>query len=402
MATRLRLGVTLAVLVAACGSPTVTPPSVAPSPTWDPRRDQVDQAQAVWEVERPGTVAYTTVDLVDGHGTTSVRVTEMDGNVETHVLQAGSLAPADGGASLAIDSLFDRARAALEGDAEVVMTFDQFYGYPVRIEAGSTTADGPGTVEVTAFITPADRTGATRAREALDRVLQRWGSLPSPAWEYTWSRFAAADSAGTASTWRVRHEDGATTVSAEGGSGDSVPPEAVTIEGTVATAVSTLAAGGWVDVAADPGTLDLLIAIDPSPSMQGDAYWIRIDHTDLYAETSRAALEAAKDRWAAAGLERFAYAWRYAGEDGTFGWNVTINRDTAKLKPTKGAPPVEASFVAPRIPELFDLIDQVLASGGTVLVTYERRLGYPTRVEIVSAGDFAPTGVITITGLKQR
>ena len=76
--------------------------------------------------------------------------------------------------------------------------------------------------------------------------------------------------------------------------------------------------------------------------------------------------------------------------------------DNAKLKPSAGAPPVGGTFVAPKVADLFALIDQVLAAGGTVNATYDDRLGYPARVEFTAAGELAPQGAITITKLRER
>jgi hypothetical protein len=311
----------------------------------------------------------------------------MDGRTEALVLEQGPVPPDDGGRALSIAGVFDTAHEALDGSGTAAYQVDQLYGYLPRVEY---TADG------------ADGSAAGAARDALNAVLQRWSSIASPAWEYTWTRFGAADTEATQTTYRVRHGAGATTLAApDGGPGAAVPDEA-TIDGTVEAAVAALASGGWVDVAIAPDGLDTLVAVDPSPSATGDAWWIRIDHTDRFAERARQDLDAARTRWTAAGLERYSYRWTWDGSDGTWSWGVRLSGDAARLKPSAGAPTVEGTFVAPRIEDLFDLVDRVLAGGGSVDVTYDRSLGYPARVEFPAASELAPRGVITITKLRER
>ncbi len=395
----------LGLLVAACGSETVTPPPTAtPSATPDPRLEEVAEGRGVWERQRPGTVAYTTVETWSGMSTTTVHVTEMDGRAEVQATEVGSYPP-EIGPNQTIDAILDRADAALATSGnEVTITYDTRYGYVSRLEQSTPdVADGASSVEVRDLTTPADRTGPSRARDQLDALLQAWKSPRSPTWEYTWSRFTAADTASTATTYRVHHEDGQTTVATEdGAAGSAAPPDAATIQGTVEAAVGVLAAGGWVDVAADEAGLDALIAIDPSPSAKGDAYWIRIDYTDLYAVRAHEALAAARSRWSTAAPRRYTFRWRFEGPGGSWGWTVTLNGDVAKLKPTKGAPAVEGSFVAPRVDAVFDLIEAIIDGGGRVTVTYDQALGYPATVVIDRGGGAAPNGTITISKLKVK
>ncbi len=358
----------------------------------------------MWERQRPSTVAYTTVEHRASGQETVVHVAEMDGRAEVQPVSMAPDAP-EIGAAQTIGGILDRAAAALEQPGgEVSISYDVLYGYVSRLDQRLPDgADAQASVEVRDLTTAADRTSASRARAALDSLLQAWNAPRSPTWEYTWSRFTAADTVSSATTYRVHHEDGATTVAAEGGAaGDAAPPDAATIGGTVEAAVGVLAAGGWVDVAADVEGLDVLVSIDPSPSARGDAYWIRIDYTDLYAVQAREALAAARARWSAAAPERYAFRWRYEGPGGSWGWNVTLNGDDAEFKPTAGAPPVGSSFVAPRIDALFDLVGAIVDGGGKVKVVYDTALGYPKTVAVTQGGGAAPNGTITISKLKVK
>ncbi len=391
-------------LVAACGGDPATPDVPTPAPTADPRLEDVAEARGAWERQRPSTAAYTTVESRAGNSVTVVHVTEMDGRAEVQALSTGPDAP-EVGDTQTIDGILDRAVVALKGPGDgVSITYDLLYGFVSRLDQSlPDVAGAAASVEVRDLTTAADRTAASRARAALDSLLQAWKALRSPAWEYTWSRFTAADTASSATTYRVHHEDGVTTIAAEAGAaGSAAPPDAATISGTVETAVGVLAAGGWVDVAADESGLDALISIDPSPSAKADAYWIRIDYTDLYAGQARKALAAARARWSAAALERYTFRWRFEGPGAAWGWNVNLNGDVARFKPTTGAPPVEGSFVAPRVDALFDLVEAIVDSGGRLKVTYDAALGYPTTVVIDQGGGVAPSGTITITRLRAK
>jgi hypothetical protein len=336
--------------------------------------------------------------------TTLVRVSEIDGRAEVQAIDVGPYPP-EIGAAQAIDALFDRALGAIdrEGD-EVTIEYDGTYGYVSRLEQVSPdVADGAARVEVTEFTTPADRTGAARARDALDDLLQRWRSPEAPAWAYTWSRFAAADTPATATTVRVVHEDDRTTLAAsDGGPGDVAPPAEATIRGTVESAVGVLAAGGWVDVALDPDSLDALIAVDPSPSAAGDGYWIRIDYTDLSVERARAALAAARERWAAADVDAYRYRMTFDGADARWAWTVTMDAGTGRVKPGRGAPDVEEAFVGPGVEQLFDLIEGLVAEGARVAVRYDRELGTPIEIDIRSASGRVPKGTITLSRFKEQ
>lgn len=401
LALWLALGLLLASAAAACGSAPPSP-TIAPTPvsSWDPRRDEIDQAQGIWETEHPGTYAYTSTTSVDGMGSASSRVAGMDGHTEVLVLAANGFVSSDGAT---VEALFDVARASLDGSGTLRVAIDQRYGYPSSLAYTTDAADGSFTRTVTEFTTPGDRSAGARAREALDQALTRWNDLATPAWEYTWTRIDAA-AAGTPTSWVVRHAGGETSARAAGTTIDRAPPDQVTINGTVGDAVGVMASGGWVDVSTDSATgLDMLLAIDPSPGIKGDGYWIRVDFTDRAAEQQRKALAAAKERWAAAAPKKYAYTWAYDGEKGAWSWTMAMNGETGKVtKKSASAPPVEGAFAPPRIPETFELIGQVLDAGGTVSVTYDKTLGYPRKIVFANATEWAPRGTVTITDFKTR
>jgi hypothetical protein len=391
-----------ALVVAACGGPAVTPSPVAtPSATWDPRRDVIDQAEAVWKAHQPGTYAYTATLAGDDGAVTAYRATGMDGRVELQPI-AGQ-PPADAAGTMTVEDLYEAVRSRLDADGELAFTVDELYGYVSDASYTASAGDGSWTRAIEDFTTAATRASAARARDALAQVQQRWATLPSPAWEYTWSRIPAVATAGEAAVWRVRHEDGKTTASAANGTPGAATPEEATIGGTVAALAAVLAAGGWVDVATDAAAgLDLLAAVDPSPSVKGDAYWIRIDYTDLAAEQAAETLAAARDRWSGAGLKRYAYTWRFEGPGRAWTYRVSVNGDKATIKAGDGTPPVEGSFAAPRIDDMLDLVERVLAAGGTVSAAYDKKLGYPTRIVLPAATETTPEGEITITDFRAK
>lgn len=402
MTGRLALGLAMALTAAACGSAPPSPtPEPTPASTWDPRRDEITQAQGVWEAEQPATYAYTLTLLVSGMGNAVNRVSHMDGHTEAQVVQAASSVDAAG---LTIEGMFASALAALEGNGKLTIAIDQQYGYPTSIEYTDPTANGSSVTTVAEFTTPGDRTAKARATDALAQLLDRWHSLATPAWEYSWTRIDAA-STGAPAGWVVRHEDGVTTALAAGSGNAVEPPGEVTIDGTVQDVVGVMGAGGWVDVSAEGTTgLDALIAVDPSPAVTGDAYWIRIEFTDRGAARQKELLDAARARWAAAKIRKSTYTWTYDGERGAWSVSIAANGDTLKfLKRSAGAPSGDTIDIRPGIAAAFTAIDEILGSGGTLSVTYDKALGYPKKIVVSNGGTAGwPKGTITITKFKAR
>lgn len=403
MTRRLALGLALALTAAACGS---APPSPSPQPTpastWDPRRDEITQAQGVWEAEQPATYAYSLTAAGSGTGDAVNRVSHMDGHTEIQVVQASSFLDAAG---LTIEGMFANALAALGGNGTLTVAIDQQYGYPSSMEyADQAVTDGSSTTTVSEFATPADRTAKARATDALNQLLDRWHSVSTPAWEYRWTRIDAA-ATGAPSGWVVRREDGATTALAAGSANAVEPPAEITIDGTVEDIVGVMGAGGWVDVSADSTTgLDVLIAVDPSPAIKGDGYWIRIDFTDRGAARQKELLDAARARWTAAKIKKSTYTWAYDGERGAWSFSIAATGDTLKvLRRSQGAPTGDTNDIRPSIPDAFSAIDEILGTGGTVSVTYDKALGYPKKIVVTNGGTIGwPKGTITITKFKTR
>jgi len=190
------------------------------------------------------------------------------------------------------------------------------------------------------------------------------------------------------------------TSSSESEADGSVPSNAATPEGSISAAQRVISGGGWVDVAADTGSgRNLLISIDPSPATTGDAYWIRISFVDLVAQKAVKAHAAAATRWAAKAPTIYSYTWRYRGAGSDLTYKVSMDGDTATIRPVGGTPAVEAAFVAPRIEATLALIGDVLGQGGRVTATYDRKLGYPLSVTMVPHGDAGRKGTITIRDL---
>jgi hypothetical protein len=396
------LATSLAVVAGACGSTSVTtpPPSsgAAPSPTWNPRIAEIDSFVAVWEAQQPPAYAYTVTHEADGTGGGAWHATHIDGRTESLELRA-TQAGANASPYL-VEGAFDRARELLSAGGTTTYDVDQQYGYLARLryEQPSGASDQSFTDTVTDFTTPGDRTAAERARTSLDEALGRWNAYASPAWQYTWTRYAAADTPASATTYTVRHQDGRTVAVQADGTTDAAPPREATIEGTVATVMAVLAGGGWVDVSADAATgLNLLIAVDPSPSATGDGYWIRVAVADLAKQSAAKALASARDRWSTAGLKKYSYTWTYDG-CAQYSARVIIRADALKAKGRSSAA-CEASPIRPSVTDLFAAIAGTLDSGGRVSATYDKKLGFPTKVVFGAGPD--PARTITITGFKR-
>jgi hypothetical protein len=400
MAGRLALGLALALAAAACGNAPPSPSPVAtPASTWDPRRDEITQAQGIWEAEQPPTYAYTLTAVGSGTGAAVNRVTHMDGHTEIQVVQVSTFMDASG---LTIEGMFANALAGLGGDDRLTIAIDPQYGYPTSVERADQASTGSTTTAVSEFTTPGDRTAKARATDALTQLLDRWHGLSAPDWEYRWTRVDAASS-GAPTGWVVRHEDGATTALAAGSTAAVAPPSEVTIDGTVQDVVGVMGAGGWIDVSADAQTgLDAVIAVDPSPAVKGDGYWIRIDFTDRGAARQKELLDAARARWTAAKVKKATYQWAYDGERGAWTLSIAATGGTVKvLRRSPGAPSGDTVDIRPAVTAAFDAIDEILSTGGTVAVTYDKALGYPKKIVVGNGGTAGwPKGTISITKFK--
>ena len=397
----------LAVGVTACSStPPPTPAPTVEAPTWDARKDAIDQSSAIWDRQRPPAYAYTFErEGPPGSGTSSTyRVSGLEGDVQLqHV--AGTKQPAAGEAAMTVEGLYDVARAALASD-RFSYAYDPLRGYPTKLDlvpAGDASA-GSVTETVAGFTTAATVGAGNATRKALEEVLRRWRGRDQGAWEYTWSRIPAGAADAEPAVWTIHHDRKGTTAKEVSAGGQDVGRDEVSLDATALGISNVLGSGGWADVAVedDPG-FGVLIAVDPSPSIKGDAYWIRVAWTDLALRAAITDIEAAKARWATAQLTDYGYTWTFAGEDRTLSYKVNRKGAAATVTPQGGSPaPESIAYAAPRIEDTFALIDAVLAQGGTVKATYDDKLGYPKRVELVPHGDAGAKGVITIKDLKRR
>ncbi len=327
----------------------------------------------------------------------------LEGDVEVqHV--SGLAQPADQEARMAVDGLYDEARGALASDA-FTFAYDPLRGYPTKLVFASAAdpSAGGATETLDDFTTAATVGAANAARTGMDEVLRRSRAKADGTWEYTWSRIPAGTPDAKPTVWTVRHDRKGTTAKQVSGGDAKVTRDDVSLDATALAITNVLGSGGWADVAVedDPG-LGVLIAIDPSPSVKGDAYWIRIAWTDLALRAAMTDIEAAKARWATAQLTDYTYTWKFDG-DQTLAYKVSRKGEAATITPQGGTPVPEAvAYAAPRIEDTFALIEAVLEQGGTVKATYDEQLGYPRRVELVPNGDAGAKGVITIANLKRR
>jgi len=393
-----------ALSVAACSpAPSPTPAATpGPSAAWDPRLDVIDQAEAVWDAHQPKTYAYT-FDYTGNQAigdTYRYRVTSLEGHAETQLINGRGL-PAGGEHAVTVPGIYAGARLALAGDGTLTTDADYTYGYPKSVTYASQAADGSWSEAITEFLPAGDPAGPARTQAQLSTLLDRWQRQLPAEFEYTWSRFRAADGPAAATVWRVRLEGGKVVSSSESEADGSVPSSAATPEGSIAAAQRVISGGGWVDVAADTGSgRNLLISIDPSPATTGDAYWIRISFVDLVAQKAAKAHATAAARWAANAPTIYAYTWRYRGAGDDLTYKVSVDGDTATIRPVGGTPAVEAAFVAPRVEDTLTLIGDVLAQGGRVTATYDKKLGYPRSVTLVPHGDAGLKGTITIRDFR--
>lgn len=402
----------LASLVWACAGPSARttsspfgsdPPSAIVEPTAamasDPRFAAVDAAQARWVARQPHGYAYIfTHNGPSGHTWNwRYRVTAFDGQVQAQSLDGWTGSDEDL-ALVTVDGLFDTVRWGTLVSGDTTVTYDPDLGYPAEIvHVPPMVADGDFSETMTDFVTTADDQAAL-TREAVRSARAAWARWQPTAYEYTWRRFAAAGpGAGTA--WLVRYTDGRASTDPGPGSDGAVPDFKAAVGANFDSVEAALDAGAWVDLTVDQVTgLPLLAAIDPTPAVSGDEYWIRITFQDIEHEEATAAVQAARERWAAAAAERYSYTWRYRGRFKPLTYGVTMNGDVATLRRAPGTDiPEAASDAGPRIADTFTMIEQVLLQGGHVAATYDPKLGYPVRVAIDPAGDAGPPGTITIT-----
>lgn len=328
------------------------------------------------------------------------RVTSLAGSVEVGWLDGWAVSDI-AVASVTVDGLFETIRSLLDAPGDLHMRFDPDLGYLVEVSyADRSATDSDWTDTVGSFVAVAADPAATRtALRAARAAWQRWEPT---AYEYTWRRFGATAGPTSGTAWQVDHANGRTSTEPGPSSDGALPADAASVASTFDAAEAALDTGAWVDLTTAPVSgLPMLIAVDPSPSSTGDEYWIRISFRDIAHETAIGALQAAQDRWAAAGLVHFSYTSRYRGDNHPLTYGVTYTGDASALRRSPGTPTPEASaYAAPRIADTFRMIGDVLEQGGRVKATYDPVLGYPIRVEMDPAGDMGALGTITIRDFR--
>lgn len=369
----------------------------------DPRLATIDAAEARWVARRPSTYAFTYVH----RGPAGVgwdwryRVTALDGGVQVQSLDGSAHSP-DEAARISVDGLFDLLRQELGGSGDLRMSFDADLGYPTEVTyQDPRIADSGATETVTDFVS-GDGSSSAGTPEILRAARATWKRWEPTTYEYVWRRFGAIAGPDSGTAWDVHHADGRTLTAAHPASDGALPPETASVAATFEAVETALAAGAWVDVTVAPTSgLPILVAIDPSPNRNDDAYWIRLTFRDLARETATSDLQAAQDRWFAAGLQHFSYTWRYRGKYAPLTYAMTLNGEVATIRRSAGTPMTEASaFATPRIEDTFRMIQELLNQGGRVVAQYDPMLGYPVTLEIDPFGDAGAPGTITIKAFE--
>jgi len=390
--------------------PTVASPSppatstASPSPrdpTSSPISPDADLADAIarWsKVEKAG-FGYTVESGVSGLSGTTDRVIGIEGHWERVPIQISAFS-SWGDEQVTVPGMFDLIQAIRGRSGTVQATYDPVLGYPATINREEPSAsDGDWSMRVvdvrSSLDTPASDGGLARRLADARAAWTRWA--PSD-YTYEWQQVASGDGKTPAAAWSIRHVDGVTTAAQTVGDGASVGQDAASIPATFDAIEAAMNTGAWVDAVFDPVLgLPIVVGIEPTPAV-GDGWWIKIAFHDIVAETGRAELQAAHDRWTVQRPTRYSYVWREEGGGRHWTYRVAMNGDVAKIRASGGAPVGEAATLAPRIDDLFMLIEEALANGGHVDAAYEEQFGYPTRVKIDAPGSLV-VGTITIRSM---
>lgn len=385
------------------GSPATVPaPStILPSPlvtTGSPPEFDPDLAAAMsrWAAFGQASYAYTVESSITGMATMTDRVISIEGHPERVAIQTSAFG-GWGAEQITVPGMFELIRSNGGRSGIIQATYDPLVGYPATINREEPAAsDGSWSMRVLDFRSAFDSSPTGGALEArLTDARAAWNRWAPSDYTYEWQQVPAGDGATTGAGWSIRHVDGVTTATPAFGDTANVGREAASIPATFDAIEAAAMRGAWVDAVFDPVLgLPVILGIDPTPA-SGDGFWIKITFHDILAATGRADLEVARERWAANRPARYSYVWREVGGDRHWTYRVTMKGDVATILPSGGAPVGEAATVAPRIDDLFMLIDEALANGGHVDAAYDAQLGYPTRVTIDAPGSLV-VGTITI------
>lgn len=386
--------------LASASAPTVvaTPPRDSATPL--PALRDLDAALARWNASQPPSYAYIVESSITGMAAMTDRVIAIEGRSERTSILASSF----GGwpdEQLTVAGIFEVIRQTLGRPGTIRATYDPVLGYPLTVvREDPTSSDGSWSMRIHDFRSSSGQAPAVGAAEERPLSLRladaraAWARWAPSDYTYEWQRFIVSRGPTAGIGWSVRQVDGVVTTR---GSVEAAATSAddAAIPATFDAIQTAIADGAWVEAAFDPVLgLPLVVGIDPTPAA-GDGLMIRIAFRDIVAETGRAELEAARERWAANRPVRYSYVWRETGNGRDWTYRVTMDGDVASIRGSRGAPTGEAATLAPRIDDLFMLLEEVLADGGRVDAAYDPQVGYPTRVTIDAPGSLV-VGTITI------
>lgn len=365
--------------------------------TGSPRELDADLAAAVarWAAFGPASCGYTVESLVPGLSSTTDHVISIEGHAERVAIQRSSMS-GWGDEQVTIPGMFDLIRSNRDRSGTIEATYDPVLGYPLTIRRDDPAiSDGSWSMQVRDFRSSLD---VPPTHDDLDARLadarEAWDRWAPSDYAYDW-QLVPVDGIPTGAGWSIRHVDGVTTAAPSFGDTATFGLGAASIPASFDATEAAAARGAWIDAVFDPVPgLPILVGIDPTPA-PGDGSWLRIAFHDIVAETGRADLAAAHERWSTNRPVRYSYVWREDGGGRHWTYRVAMNGDVAKIRTSGGAPRGEAAVLAPRIDDLFMLLEEVLANGGHVDATYDAQLGYPTRVTIDAPGSLVE-GTITI------
>lgn len=386
--------VLVAILAGGCGATSTPADGVS---TMSPVSFDADLAAAIarWAAFGQASCGYTVESSVTGLSSTTDHVISIEGHAERVAVQTSSMS-GWGSEQVTVPGMFELIKALRERSGTIQATYDAVLGYPVTIRREDPAAsDGSWSMQVRDFRSSLDVPGTHGDLDArLAEARAAWDRWAPSDYAYDW-QLVPVDGATTGAGWSIRHVNGVTSTTPSFGDTTTTGREAALIPASFDSIEAAAARGAWVDAVFDPVLgLPILVGIDPTPA-PGDGTWLKIAFHDIVAETGRADLAAAHERWSTNRPVRYSYVWREDGGDRHWTYRVTMNGDVATIRTSGGAPRGEAAVLAPRIDDLFMLLEEVLANGGHVDATYDAELGYPTRVTIDAPGSLVE-GTITI------